>query len=671
MIGRLLLFFSFLSLPALAQLQVLLYDGTTETPVGALVDVGSAAPGDSTETRFRVRNFGTAQVAITTLKIADATTPFKISATPSLPLSLAPGSAADFRVSFNPTATGTFNGFLVVNTINVALRGFGVPAATLTLAGSTAPLANGAAIDFGSVVPGSSHVQSLLLTNLGKTSITVTAVSVSGPGFRGPIGATAPIPLAVGQSVSFQIAFEPQSSQQLKGTLVVDQRTFVLTGLGLETLSLSYGSPDVPVGALVDLGSATPGDSVETKFRVRNFGTAIVSITTLKIADATTPFKISAAPSLPIQLAAGSFADFRVAFSPSSTGTFNGLLVVNGISAALQGSGVPSASLTLGGGTTPLAAGSTIDFGSAQRGTSKPLALLLSNPGKTSITVPVVTVTGTGFRGPIGATAPITLAAGQSLSFQIAFEPQSSQPLKGTLIVDQRSFVLTGLGLDPPLPGASIVLGSQTPASSQQISVSIPLTSTSAVSGSGTLTMDFHPSVPGVADDPTIRFLTGAKRNATVNISTGDTIAKFGTQSSIAFQTGTTAGTIVFTLTLPSSTQQLSLLITPQAINFDSATGVRRVNDLDVSLTGFDNTYSASQLAFTFYDKKGATMQPGVIRVDASSDFRLYFASSQVGGAFALLASFPVSGDATQVGSVDVQLANSVGMTKTQRITFP
>ena len=671
MIARLLLFFSFLSLPAWAQLQVLLFDGSTETPVGALVDMGSAAPGDSAETRFRVRNFGTAQVTITTLKVADATTPFKISATPSLPLSLAPGSAADFRVSFNPTATGTFNGFLVVNTINVALRGFGVPSATLTLAGSTTPLAAGAAIDFGSVVPGNSHAQTLLLTNLGKTSITVAAVSVSGAGFRGPLGATAPIPLAAGQSVSFQIAFEPQSSQQLKGTLVVDQRTFSLTGLGLETLSLTYGPANTPVGTLVDMGSATPGDSVETKFRVRNFGTAIVSITALKIADLTTPFNISAAPSLPILIAAGSFADFRVSFNPPATGTFNGLLVVNGVSAAIQGAGVPSAALTLAGGTVPLAAGSTIDFGSAQRGSSKPLALLLSNPGKTSITVPVVSVTGTGFRGPIGVTAPITLAAGQSVSFQIAFEPQSSQPLKGTLLVDQRSFVLTGLGLDPPLPSASIVFGSQTALSSQQNTISIPLVSASAVSGSGTLTMEFHSSVPGVSDDAAIRFITGAKRNATVNISAGDTIGKFGTQSSIAFQTGTTAGTIVFTLTLPNSTQQAGLIVTPAAISFDSATGVRRVNDLDVSLTGFDNTYSASQLAFTFYDKKGATMQPGVIRVDASSDFHLYFASTQVGGAFALLASFPVSGDATQVGSVDVQLANSIGVTKAQRITFP
>jgi hypothetical protein len=41
-----------------------------------------------------------------------------------------------------------------------------------------------------------------------------------------------------------------------------------------------------------------------------------------------------------------------------------------------------------------------------------------------------------------------------------------------------------------------------------------------------------------------------------------------------------------------------------------------------------------------------------------------------VGGLFGLLATFPVSGDVALVTGFDVQLTNSVGATKTQRITF-
>ena len=182
--------------------------------------------------------------------------------------------------------------------------------------------------------------------------------------------------------------------------------------------------------------------------------------------------------------------------------------------------------------------------------------------------------------------------------------------------------------------------------------------------------MEFRSNVAGAADDPAIQFLSGPKRAATVTISVGDTVGKFGTQPNMAFQTGTTAGTIVFTLTLPNATQQTSLTIAPAAVTFDTASGVRRVNDLDVSLTGFDNTYSASLLAFTFFDKSGGTLQPGVIRVDVTSQFKQYFSSTKTGGSFALLATFPVSGDATQVGGVDVQFTNSAGAAKTQRISF-
>ena len=331
---------------------------------------------------------------------------------------------------------------------------------------------------------------------------------------------------------------------------------------------------------------------------------------------------------------------------------------------------IPSAVLTVGGVTTALAAGATIDFGPVQRGSSRLENFTLTNPNNGSITVGALAVSGTGFRGPIGATAPLQIASGQSISFQVAFEPQVGQPAQGTLAVDQRSFVLTGQGLDPPLPTASIQLGSAAGVSAQQNNISIPLASPSKVSGTGTLTMVFNSSVPSVGDDAAIQFLSGPKRAATVTIAAGDTVAKFGTQSSIAFQTGSTAGTIVFTLNLPNATQQISLPIAPAAIILDTAHAVRRVGNLDVSMTGLDNTYSASQLAFTFYDKNGSTMQPGVIRVDVTSDFRLYFAASQVGGQFALLATFPVIGDVNVVAGFDVQITNSTGATKTQKITF-
>src|SRR5258708_11712024 len=114
MITRILLFLSILSLPALAQIQVLQFDGTSETPIGSVVDMGSAAPGDVVEARFRVRNIGSGATTLQTLSITPGSG-FKISAAPSLPYTLAPysgpASAADFRVAFTPTAAGSFSPF--------------------------------------------------------------------------------------------------------------------------------------------------------------------------------------------------------------------------------------------------------------------------------------------------------------------------------------------------------------------------------------------------------------------------------------------------------------------------------------------------------------------------------------------------------------------------------
>jgi len=443
-----------------------------------------------------------------------------------------------------------------------------------------------------------------------------------------------------------------------------------LAALAQIQVFLFDGTNETPIGALVDLGSASPGDTVSTRFHVHNVGNGPVIFQTLSIAGS--GFTISLTPELPYTIAPGSFAEFRVSFNPSSIATYSATVLVNSISITLRGTVTPSATLAVGGSATPLAAGAVIDFGSVLDGGNQLKVFTLTNPSSATLAVNALTVSGAGFTGPIGAAAPIQLASGQSVSFQIAFQPQTGQASQGTLTVGQRSFVLTGQGLAPALPTASIQLGSTAGASAQQNNISIPLASSSQVSGSGTLTMTFQPSVAGVTDDAAVQFLSRSTRSATVTISPGNTMAMFGTQSSIAFQTGSTAGTIVFTLNFPNTApQQSSLTIAPAPIMLDTAGAVRRVNDLDVSIVGLDNTYSTSQLAFTFYDSTGATIAPGVISVDAASSFHQYFFTShQAGGQFALLATFPVAGDVNVIAAFDVQITNSVGATKTQHVSF-
>jgi len=450
------------------------------------------------------------------------------------------------------------------------------------------------------------------------------------------------------------------------------------------------GTNETSVGAVVNVGTASPGDSLETRFRVRNIGSSAAVLQTLSLAG--TGFLFSSAPSLPYTIApydgsADSEAEFRVTFNPTSVASYSAFLVVNTINIILDGTGTPSAVLTLAGSNVPLADGAIIDFGQVASGKTKLLTFELSNPSNMALSVKALSVTGSGFKGPIGASAPISLAAGQTASFQVSFSPTSGQASQGTLAVDQRTFVLTGQGLAPPLPAASIVFGSSVGQSVQQNNVSIPLASVSPVNGTGTLTMAFQSSVQGVSDDPAIQFLSGPLRQATVSIAVGDTAARFvGNQGDLTFQTGATAGTITFTLILNGNTTpaaQATLTISPAAVSIQSATAIRLLGgivvngqpagvtsggEVDISIAAADNTYSASQLAFTFFDKNGHIMQPGVIDVNGTPDFESYFKGTTTGGAFGLLAKFPVTGDVSQIVSTSVAITNSVGVTTTQQI---
>lgn len=430
------------------------------------------------------------------------------------------------------------------------------------------------------------------------------------------------------------------------------------------------GTNDTAVGQLVNVGTAAPGDTVATRFHVRNTGAGPVVLQTLSLSGQ--GFTIASAPSLPYTLAPyvglASEAEVDIDFSPATTGSFSAFWMVNNLNIALEGTGAAAATLTLSGSQTPLVAGGPISFGSVAVGTSQTQGFLLSNSGGSSVTVGSVTVSGTGFSGPIGLTTPLQIAPGQSAPFQIKFTPQSGTPAQGTLTIDGRTFPLTGQGLDQPLPSASIVFASTVGGSAQQNSITIPLSAASQVSGTGTLTMAFQSSVAGVTDDAAIQFLSGALRQASVSIAVGATSATIGGQPSIAFQTGTTAGTITFTLMLPNSTQQASLTIPPSVVILDSESAVRELGSLNVAFAGFDNTYSASQLAFTFYDLNGNALPQGVINVNASAAFQQYFSTTQVGGSFALLATFPVTGDTSQIGYVTAQISNSSGTTTAQQI---
>lgn len=217
---------------AQAQLQLFVApQGGAEQPVTGIFDVGRTLAGESSATRFRLRNTGLAQVSLTALHVSGSG--FSLTGAPSLPHIVAPGANVDFSVHFRPPDHGSFSASLQVNSVGHLLRGTGVAAASLFAAGS--PVSSGSTVDFGRVERGGERVLTFEARNVTTGAATLTSVELSGAAFSLVEALPLPAVLQPGGSLRFNVRFAPASNAILTGKLTVDEtRVIHLTGTGLE-----------------------------------------------------------------------------------------------------------------------------------------------------------------------------------------------------------------------------------------------------------------------------------------------------------------------------------------------------------------------------------------------------------------------------------------------------
>ncbi len=355
-----------------------------------------------------------------------------------------------------------------------------------------------------------------------------------------------------------------------------------------------------------------------------------------------------------------------------SVATFHG----TGLTSIIGGGGVPG-SLVLSyvaadGTTQAVQSGGTVPFGRIKQTTTDEVVFTLANTLTQAVTSPPVSVSGGVFTITSAIPSPLVIGAGNGFSFHVRFAPIAPSGYAGSLEIGSQTVNLSGTGTAPPLPAASLQFDVSAFASQQQDHIMVNLASASEVSATGTLALTFTSSVTGITDDPAVMFVATGGRNLTVQVSSGSQSGFYNGQSQFVFQTGTTAGQLTFTLTFDGQdpvVQPIDILPTPAILT--SSVAVREAPSLVVTLIGYDNTYSAGKLTFIFYGTNGAVMTPGGIIADETQPFHQYFFSqNSYGGAFQLQASFPVTGDATTVASVDVTMQNSAGSSTTRHLTF-
>jgi len=235
----------------------------------------------------------------------------------SLPLVLAAGQSVVLNLTFSPTATGWTGGQSTVtsNASNSRLQ--------LQLAGTGATsdsvVASPASVSFGQVAVGSSSTQAVVLTNTRSWNVKLNSYQTTGTGFS-VSGPTLPMTLSAGQSVTLNLTYAPTWVGVSGGSVFVFGASLNIPMSGTGTTNTVGQLTVTP--ALVNFGNVTVGT---TGTQPITMSAASGSVTVSSDASSSSQFVLTGA-SLPFTIPAGQSVSFKVAFTPTGSGTVSGSL---------------------------------------------------------------------------------------------------------------------------------------------------------------------------------------------------------------------------------------------------------------------------------------------------------------------------------------------------------
>jgi hypothetical protein len=268
-----------------------------------------------TETQIVVlTNSGTTSVTLSASKMTG--TEFTVSNL-SLPLTLAAGQSTSVNLTFSPTATGYAGNYITFTSnasnpqLLVQLAGTGATSAGVTASPSS--------LSFGQVAVGSSSTLPVVVTNTRTSKVTLTALLLSGAGFS-VSGATLPITLSTGQSITLNLTFAPLSAITSSGSVFVTGPSLNVPMNGTGTGTTAGQLTITP--SLVNFGNVPVGTTITQPITMSATGS---SVTVSADASSSSQFVLNGA-SLPFTIPAGQGLSFNVAFTPQSSGTVSGSL---------------------------------------------------------------------------------------------------------------------------------------------------------------------------------------------------------------------------------------------------------------------------------------------------------------------------------------------------------
>ncbi|HUO17158.1 MAG TPA: choice-of-anchor D domain-containing protein [Verrucomicrobiae bacterium] len=276
-------------------------------------------------------------------------------------------------------------------------------------------------LHFGAIQVGQTESQTLILTNTGQTTVTISAAKFNGTEFSFP-GMTLPMVLAAGQSTAVNVVFAP-TSNGWTGQLL--------------TFSSNASNPVLHVeiggtGAIVDPMTSSPsslsfgqvpvGTTATLSAQLKNSNTWKITLSGMNVVGA--GISVSG-PTFPLVVDSGQSVPIQVSFKPQSAGLISGSVFFTGpsLNIPLTGTGTSTGQLS----ATPTA----LNFGNVDVGNTATLNTTLSASGG-SVTVSSATLSSSAFTIS-GVDLPFTVNAGQSVPLTIVFSPKNSGATNGTL----------------------------------------------------------------------------------------------------------------------------------------------------------------------------------------------------------------------------------------------
>jgi Zn-dependent metalloprotease len=386
------------------------------------LDLGTVSVGHSSQDSLTVRNIGSADLSVSAIELV--LSPFLISGDTTF--TLAPAESRMIMVHFNPTRAGSVQADLTIRSndpdrpaLVADLRGLGVAVPQIAVEPIT--------VTFGSVMLGQSAERSLAVRNSGSAELVIAAITVPAGEFS--LQGETSFRLEPTGTKTLALAFIPTAIGTKQKSLIIQSNDPDRPQLSVELQAQALGIPHLHVEpAEVDFGAVAVGQSARQSLKVRNSGSADLSVSVAK--PATGPFSLTGEAEFIV--APAESREVLLVYAPTKPELHKTTLSIRSsdpdqpsLAVPLSGSGVGIPQIAVEPGQ--------LDWGTITLGQSVERSVILRNPGSADLLVSSIQCDRPDFS--ISGATSFAIAPGTTRALAVAFSPTAPGALSATLSI--------------------------------------------------------------------------------------------------------------------------------------------------------------------------------------------------------------------------------------------